>query len=100
MPELTVDYTIPVTVRVNTDTDEVLGVFIHGDSFQSDPERRVFTCNVDDLPEYLLPEHKRNPKWAKLFPEQAALADKAFEIAERVRLVPAEGPLVYVEDRS
>jgi hypothetical protein len=63
MAEITLDYTVPMTVVVDTDTGEVKRIVLCGDSFQDSATQptQVFTCNAvvdgEELPEYIDRDH-------------------------------------------
>jgi hypothetical protein len=93
---ITCDYSVPLTVRVNVDTGEALEVLLHLDSFQSLPRGRhqdsrgfdvyfrdVFISGIEGVAdgEYCDGEHP--------------LADEAFAIADRVKIVNPEFPVRF-----
>jgi hypothetical protein len=105
---VTCDYSVPLTVRVNVDTGEALEVNLHLDSFQSSPPgwfkrpsvldfagatqeteeypacfRDVFISGIEGVAdgEYCDGEHP--------------LADEAFAIADRVKIVNPEFPVRF-----
>ena len=88
--KITVDYEVPMTVRLDTITGKVEEIWVHGESFQScaADRIRVFAGGDRDWegPEYLAHDH----------PE----AVKALAIADRVSLTPCEFELAFTEDSA
>lgn len=95
MPEITLDYMVPLSIQVDTDTGKVVHVLLAGEEFQSGTEKnpqpeQVFTCNNEwegeELPEYIERDHPA----AKL----------AIEIGESIRLAASEMllPFVYTDE--
>lgn len=88
MPEITIDYMVPVSVRVDVETGETRSISLAGESFQfGDPKlTQIFTCNAvvdgEELDEYIPHEHP--------------VAVKALEIAGNLRLAATEMILPFV----
>jgi hypothetical protein len=85
MTTITLDYTIPCSVRVDIDSGQVEAIFLCGGEFQFSSEarpqpERVFTCNAlvdgETLPEYIEREHP--------------VAQRAIEIANQIQLSVSE----------
>lgn len=70
--KLTLDYEVALTVRVDTETGEVEGVWVHTADFNGSMPVQVFNGGDNDLPEYLPLDH----------PE----AVKAMEIGDQVEV--------------
>lgn len=87
MPEVTLDYSIPATVRVNTDTGEVLGAWIHTDDFNAILPEDIFTGCVDGLPEYLNPDSDADG--------QHPIVQKALAISDTIYSTSGEIALRY-----
>lgn len=90
MPEVTCDYMVPMTVRVDTDRGEVLEVWIHLESFQNPPRgwyasekggerlalRQAFLSTTEETGEFVDGESK--------------LGDEALAIVDRLELATNE----------
>ena len=97
---VTVDYMVPLTVRLNYDTGEVSEVWLHLDSFQSSPPGKFTgpdgntTCfhdvffGSDGWPEEVAGK--------ELVAGEHPLVERALELGSRVRIKPAEMSLNFV----
>lgn len=72
MPEISVEYEVLLTVRVDTDSDKISSVYAHVECFNDVVPLQIYNAGYDEsLPEYLDPEHP--------------IAKKAAELAESIK---------------
>jgi len=93
---VTCDYSVPLTVQVDTETEEVLEVWLHLDSFQSSPHGRFQRIGGD------LEAHFRDAffEGGEFVDGEHPVGDRALAIADRVRISNPEFPLEFVLEES
>lgn len=93
MPAITCDFSVPLTVRVDTDTGEVKEVWLHLDSFTSAPRGRFTRTKEDGSTQevylrnaFLAEEDDRPGGDGYACDGESKLGDKALALADRVRI--------------
>lgn len=81
MTELSVEYLIPCSIKIQHHTGDVTGVFVHTDDFNAVIPDQIYTGGIDNLPEYLPLDHP--------------VAKRAVEIASRVVSRNGDVPLRF-----
>lgn len=98
----TVDYSVPLTVRVDLDTKEVLEVWLHLDSFQSSPPGRFVQVDEPGLGHDSVRAYFRDvfldldEVQGEFCDGEHPLADEAFAIADQVRITNPEFQVAFI----
>lgn len=99
--QVTVDYSVPLTVRVDLETKEVLEVWLHLESFQSSPRGRFTRDNTSVcFRDVFIDDWNGEGVVDEFCDGEHPVADEAFAIADRVSIVNPEFPLEFTVDQE
>ena len=93
---ITCDYSVPLTVRVDIKTEEVLEVWLHLESFQSSPPGRFRKVGGEQEVWF----RDAFTEYGEFCDGENIIADRALAIADRVRITNPEFPLQFTVDEE
>lgn len=101
---VTIDYMVPLTVRIDMDTKEILEVWLHLEGFQGGPEFPLkYELDGKEYTTYFKDVFFWGDAWPaevigrELGPDEHPLVREALEVGGKVNIVPAEVKLERID---